>query len=91
MEGLLKRATELIGRAIVSGTRGRRLGKVSDLLLDEERNRIVGLVVRSGWRQQERVLPYSAVQAFERNAVIARSEDALIGPSDVPPRRARAE
>jgi sporulation protein YlmC with PRC-barrel domain len=76
----VQRATQLMGRAIVSADRGRRLGTVSDVLLDEERNRIVGLVVRSGWLKRERVLPYAAVQAVGRDAIIARSEEALIGP-----------
>ena len=78
----MQRATQLVGRAIVSADSGRRLGTVADVLLDEDRNRIVGLIVRSGWLKKERVLPYGAVQSLGRDAVIARSEQELIGPSD---------
>ena len=78
----MQRATQLMGRTIVSADSGRRLGTVSDVLLDEDRNRIVGLVVRSGWLKKERVLPYAAVQTVGRDAVIARSEQELISPAD---------
>jgi sporulation protein YlmC with PRC-barrel domain len=77
--GPVQRATELVGKAIVSADNGERLGTVADILLDEKENRIVGLIVRSGWLAKERVLPFSAVQTLGRDAVVARSAGDLIG------------
>ena len=76
----MQRASELMGKSIVSADRGERLGTVSDVLLDEVSNRVVGLVVRSGGLlKKEQVLPYEAIQTLGADAVVARSAQELIG------------
>ena len=72
------KVSELIGKSIVSGNSGDRLGKVVDLLLDADSRRAVGLVVAGGVLSSEQVLPYAEVQTLGTDAVIARSATGLI-------------
>ena len=73
-----KRATDLIGKPIVSAHGGKKLGTVADLLLDDGGGEILGLVVRHGMFKSEDVLPAGAVQSVGPDAIVSRSDD-LIG------------
>lgn len=73
---MIKRTSDLIGKPVVSIQGGEKLGTVTDLLLDE--GRLVGLVLRHGWMNQEHVLPAAAVQTFGTDAVVSRTSE-LIG------------
>jgi uncharacterized protein YrrD len=75
---MTKRATDVIGLPVVSANTGKKLGKVVDLLLDENGTELVGLLVKHGVLQQEHVLPAAAVQSLGPDAVISRIEE-LIG------------
>jgi uncharacterized protein YrrD len=72
------RATDIIGRPIVSADTGKKLGVVGDLLLAENGRALVGLTVKHGAFRSEDVLPIEAVQSFGTDAVVSRSEQ-LIG------------
>ena len=74
----MRRSKEIVGTPIVSASTGRKLGTVADLLLDESRHAVVGLVVRDGWTTAERVLPYDGVQTIGPDVVIAKSADELV-------------
>ena len=75
---MTKRATDVIGLAVVSADTGKKLGKVVDLLLDENGTKLVGLLVKHGVLKQEHVLPAAAVQSLGPDAVVSRTEE-LIG------------
>lgn len=75
---MTKRATELIGKSVVSASTGKNLGTVSDLLLDEAGREVVGMVLRHGLMKSEDVLPAAAVQTIGPDAIVSRSHD-LIG------------
>ena len=75
---MTKRATDVIGLAVVSADTGKKLGKVVDLLLDEDGRALVGLLVKHGVLQQEHVLPAAAVQSLGPDAVVSRTEE-LVG------------
>jgi uncharacterized protein YrrD len=85
-----KRATDLIGKPIVSADGGKKLGRVGDLLLDDEGIEVLGLVVRHGMFKREDVLPASAVQSLGPDAVVSRSDE-LIGSSEWRQRRVASE
>jgi uncharacterized protein YrrD len=72
------RATDIIGRPIVSADTGKKLGVVGDLLLAENGRTLVGLTVKHGAFRSEEVLPIESVQSFGSDAVVSRSEQ-LIG------------
>lgn len=73
------RLRSIVGKPIVSGDTGEKLGHVDDLLIDDSSNELLGVVVGSGgWRHKEAVLPARDVQTFGGDAVIARSGAGLI-------------
>ena len=75
---MTKRASELIGKPVVSATTGEKLGTVSDLLLDDAGRGLVGLVLRHGLLKSEDVLVADAVQTLGPDAIVSRSGE-LIG------------
>lgn len=75
---MIQRATELIGKTVVSADNGEKLGSVGDLLLDDADHRLVGLVIKHGVLRAEQVLPAAAVQTYGRDALVARSGSDLI-------------
>ena len=78
---MIKRATGLIGKPVISTSGGEMLGKVADLLLDDTTHRLAGIVVTRGILKSEEVLPAAAVQSFGRDAVVSNSAE-LIGARD---------
>jgi uncharacterized protein YrrD len=75
---MTQRASQLMGKSVVSADTGEKLGAVSDVLLDDTDQRQVGLVVRRGLMKSESVLPASAVQTFGRDAVVSRTGQDLV-------------
>lgn len=72
-----KRASDVIGRPVVSADTGKRLGTVSDLLLDDTGRQLLGLVVKHGALRGEGVLLVDSVQSLGTDAVVSHS-DALV-------------
>jgi uncharacterized protein YrrD len=78
----MHRASELVGKPIVSAANGERVGRVADLLLDRGSCRTVGLVLAGGLMSSEHVLPYGDVQVVGKDAIVARTADGLMGPKE---------
>jgi uncharacterized protein YrrD len=76
---MTKRASDVIGRPVVSADTGRKLGTVGDLLLDDSGVEVVGFVVRHGRLRGEDVLPASAVHSLGPDAVVSRSDELIDG------------
>ena len=76
---MTKRATDVIGRPVVSADSGRKLGTVGDLLLDDAGIEVVGLVVRHGRLKGEDVLPAAAVHSLGPDAIVSRSDELIDG------------
>ena len=76
------RLSHIIGKTVVSAETGIRLGSVSDVLLEEGRGRIVGLVLGSGLLAKEHVMPFADVQTLGRDAVLARTDAGIAGPRE---------
>ena len=60
----MTRATDVIGKPVVSADTGRKLGTVGDLLLDDSGRALVGLVVRHGALRREEILNADQVQSY---------------------------
>jgi uncharacterized protein YrrD len=71
------RATDVIGKPIVSAHTGKKLGTVGDLLLDDTGRSLIGLVVRHGVLHSEEVLMSDHVQSFGADAVVSRSDELI--------------
>jgi uncharacterized protein YrrD len=76
----MQKASDIVGRAVVSSESGERLGSVADLLLDQASTRVLGLIVGGGLFTTEHVLPYGNVQTLGRDAVLARTHAGLLDP-----------
>jgi uncharacterized protein YrrD len=72
---MYRRATDVIGRPVVSAASGKRLGVVGDLLLDERGHALLGLAVKHGALRGEDVLPIESVQSLGTDAVVSRTDD----------------
>lgn len=75
------RATDVIGKTVVSAQSGRNLGTVGDLIIDETGRQLTGLVVRHGVLRREDVLPVESVQSLGTDAVVSRSDE-LVTPGE---------
>jgi uncharacterized protein YrrD len=75
----MQKASDVVGRAIVSSETGERIGRVADLLMDTGSARVVGLVVGGGVLKSEQVVPYADVQTLGGDAVVARTAAGVIG------------
>jgi uncharacterized protein YrrD len=76
---MTKRATDVIGRPVVSADSGRKLGTVGDLLLDDAGTEVVGLVVRHGRLRGEDVLPAASVHSLGPDAVVSSTDELIDG------------
>ncbi len=76
---MAKRASDVMGKPVVSADTGRRLGTVSDLLLDDGGTELLGLVVKHGALRGEDVLPASAVHSLGPDAVVSRTDELIDG------------
>jgi uncharacterized protein YrrD len=74
---MAKRATNLLGKPVMSALTGERLGTVADLLLDDGGTSVVGFVLRHGWFKGEDVLLASSLQTLGRDAVVSRASDLI--------------
>lgn len=70
----MTRATDIIGKPVVSADTGRKLGTVGDLLLDDSGCALAGLVIRHGALRSEDVLSADQVQSFGADTVVSRSD-----------------
>ena len=66
----IKRATELIGKTVMSTTSGEKLGTVADVLLDDASRAVIAFIVTHGLLRREEVLPAGDVQSFGRDAIM---------------------
>ena len=68
----MHRVSDIVGKPIISAETGDKLGSVTDGLIDNERNQLVGLVIGGGVFGKEHVLPYADVQTIGGDTVLAR-------------------
>ena len=81
---MVRRTSDLIGRPVVSGDSGKKLGTITDLLVDDSEGRLVGLVLQHGWMKSEEVLPAAAVQTLGTDAVVANAGTWIHMPAQLP-------
>lgn len=78
------KASEVVGRTVVTREGGQELGKVKDIVVDEPGQKILGLVVSEGLLTGARVAPWSALQAIGPDSVILSTKESVVKPSEVP-------
>jgi uncharacterized protein YrrD len=72
-EGDPMRVSEVLGKPIVSTDTGAKGGRVEDLLLDDTRHQIVGVLISDGMLSKQRVLPFDEVQTAGVDALVVKT------------------
>jgi len=81
----MRKGQDVIGKPVVAYDSGEKLETVSDLIFDQDSNRLLGFLVNEGaWFSSAKVLPISQVKAIGLDAVIVPSKDAIATVGDIP-------
>ena len=73
------RGSNILGKVVVTYDTGERVERVHDLIFDQERNQILGFLVREGGLfQSARVIPFENVAAIGNSAVVIPSREVII-------------
>ena len=72
------KSRDLIGRLIITVTRGEIVGKVKDVLIDPEKWEIAALVLPGkAFRKETNIIPRGVVHLFGRDVVLVKSNEAM--------------
>ncbi|WP_310421751.1 PRC-barrel domain-containing protein [Chamaesiphon sp. VAR_48_metabat_135_sub] len=75
----MRKGSDIVGKPIVAYDTGEKVGRVRDLIFDQERNYLVALLVQEGgFMSDARVLPLLAIQSIGMDAAIVSRADNII-------------
>jgi uncharacterized protein YrrD len=75
----MRKGSDIVGKPIVAYDTGEKVGRVRDLIFDQERNYLVALLVQEGGLMSDaRVLPLVAIQSIGMDAAIVSRADQII-------------
>jgi uncharacterized protein YrrD len=75
----MRKGSDIVGKPIVAYDTGEKIGRVRDLIFDQERNYLVALLVQeAGFMSDARVLPLVAIQSIGMDAAIVGCADNII-------------
>jgi uncharacterized protein YrrD len=72
------RLSELVGKPVVSADSGEKLGNVSDVLVDDGRLQLVGLVLGGGMLGKDHVVPFHDVQTLGGDVIVLRTGGGVV-------------
>jgi uncharacterized protein YrrD len=75
----MRKGSDIVGKPIVAYDTGKKVGRVRDLIFDQERNYLVALLVQErGFMSDARVLPLAAIQSIGMDAAIVSKAEYII-------------
>ncbi len=75
----MRKGSDIVGKPIVAYDTGEKVGRVRDLIFDQERNYLVALLVQEGgFMSDARILPLLAIQSIGMDAAIVSKADSII-------------
>jgi uncharacterized protein YrrD len=75
----MRKGSDIVGKPIVAYDTGEKIGRVRDLIFDQDRNYLVALLVQEGgFMSDARVLPLLAIQSIGMDAAIVGRADNII-------------
>ncbi len=75
----MRKGSDIVGKPIVAYDTGEKVGRVRDLIFDQERNYLVALLVQEkGFMSDARVLPLPGIQSIGMDAAIVSRADNII-------------
>ncbi len=81
----MRKGSDIIGKPIVAYDTGEKIGRVRDLIFDQERNHLVALLIQEGgFMSDARVLPLAAIQSIGMDAAIVSRADNIISAKSDP-------
>jgi uncharacterized protein YrrD len=81
----MRKGSDIVGKPIVAYDTGEKIGRVRDLIFDQERNYLVALLVQeSGFMSDARILPLAAIKSIGIDAAIVSSLDQIIPAKSAP-------
>ena len=80
----MRKGSDIIGKPIVAYDTGEKVGRIRDLIFDQERNYLVALLVQeSGFMSDARILPLPTIQSIGMDAaIVSRADDIIPAKSD---------
>jgi uncharacterized protein YrrD len=80
----MRKGSDIIGKPIVAYDTGEKIGRVRDLIFDQERNYLVALLLQEGgFMSDARVLPLAAIQSIGMDAaIVSRADNIILAKSD---------
>ncbi len=81
----MRKGRDVIGKPVVAYDSGENLETISDLIFDQDSNRLLGFLVdEGGWFSSSKVLPINRVKSIGIDAVIVSSKDAITTANHIP-------
>jgi uncharacterized protein YrrD len=81
----MRRASEILHKPVIVGSSGDCVGRVTNLVFDEQRGRCLAAVVDSGWLlRRTRVLSFADIVSIGTTFVAVRRRESLVRPRDMP-------
>jgi uncharacterized protein YrrD len=81
----MRKGTDLIHKPVVSFDTGEIIGRIKDLVFDQDRNLLMALLIEEKkFLSSAKVLPVASVQSIGADAVITSTKDSIISVSNLP-------
>jgi uncharacterized protein YrrD len=80
----MRKGSDIIGKPIVAYDTGEKIGRVRDLIFDQERSYLVALLIQEGgFMSDARVIPLAAIQSIGMDAaIVGRADNIILAKSD---------
>jgi uncharacterized protein YrrD len=81
----MRKGSDLIGKTVITFDTGKRLGRVQDLIFDQEQNQLLALLIdEGGLFRSATVLPLESVQAIGTDVIVVPSRSAIASAEHFP-------
>jgi uncharacterized protein YrrD len=75
----MRKGTDVVGRSIVAFNTGKRVGRVQDLIFDQDTNQLLGFLVEErGTFHEAKVIPLQSVKAIGSNAIVIQESKSVV-------------
>jgi uncharacterized protein YrrD len=79
------RGSDLIHRALITRDAGEQVGKVHDLIVNQEGSQVLGILVdEKGWFSDAKIVRWPAVLSLGEDVIIIDSKASIVKASEVP-------
>jgi len=78
------KGSELLRRRLITRDAGEEVGKVHDLIVDQQGSQVLGVLVEEGWFGSAHVVRWSAVLSVSEDSLVIESKTSVVKASEVP-------